>query len=257
MVVPPRVAPRTAAAAPRWSGGWLPAADLPLDEERAATISFDRRGRCRLTLALDRPATDADLAALEEAADVLPNLYLFDLDETADYPERHAEAFGLPEPLAPDAFNHIAEVELQAPPGGPPLPRHLGRFGVRMVGAVDNQPPTTRPWATLPVRGPTDPGRGGVGRACSSVGDPPGSQAARTSTSTSAVARGWRRVRPGPPGRPRTTGCGSCPAGRRGGRCGPRRSPAGPGAGWPGRARGGSRRSRPARRRRPGWARRG
>src|SRR5215207_9339494 len=164
MVVPPRVAPRTAAAAQRWSGGWLPAADLPLDEERAATISFDRRGRCRLTLALDRPATDADLAALEEAADVLPNLYLFDLDDVADYPERHAEAFGLAEPLAPDAFNHIAEVELLAPPGGPPLPRHLGRFGVPLVapgsgargaGAVDNPAPATRPWATLPNRGPT------------------------------------------------------------------------------------------------------
>ena len=167
MVVPPRLAPRTAAAAPCWSGGWLPAADLPLDEERAATISFDRRGRCRLTLALDRPATDADLAALEEAADVLPNLYLFDLDDTADYPERHAEAFGLPEPLATDAFNHTAEVELLAPPGGPPLPRHLGRFGVPMVGpgsaapgpgAVDNPTTATRPWATLPVRGPTTAG---------------------------------------------------------------------------------------------------
>ena len=83
MVMPPPVAPARSAAAPRWHGGWLPAADLPLDDERAATISFDRRGRCRLTLALDRPATDADAAALEEAADVLPNLYLFDLGDAA------------------------------------------------------------------------------------------------------------------------------------------------------------------------------
>src|SRR5215218_2530015 len=162
MVVPPRVAPRTAAAAPRWSGGWLPAADLPLDEERAATISFDRRGRCRLTLALDRPATDADLAALEEAADVLPNLHLFDLDDTGRYPERHAEAFGLPRPLGPDAFNHAAEVELLAPPGGRPLPRRLGRFGVPVVsprpGAVDNPKLAASASATLPDRGPTKAG---------------------------------------------------------------------------------------------------
>src|SRR5215213_8415512 len=123
MVVPPRVAPRTAAAAPRWSGGWLPAADLPLDEERAATVSFDRRGRCRLTLALDHPAGADDLAALEDAADVLPNLHLFDLDDTADFPERHAEAFGLPRPLTPETFNSSAEVELLAPPGGRRLPR--------------------------------------------------------------------------------------------------------------------------------------
>ncbi|HEY8557380.1 MAG TPA: hypothetical protein VIM97_08585, partial [Actinomycetes bacterium] len=87
----PEVAP-VPPAAPRWRGSWLPAADLPLDEERAATVSFDRRGRCRLTLAVDRPAAESDLAALEEAADVLPNLHLFDLDDTGDYPERHAEA---------------------------------------------------------------------------------------------------------------------------------------------------------------------
>ena len=135
--------------------------DLPLDEERAATVSFDRRGRCRLTLALERPATDADVAALEEAADVLPNLYLFDLDDTADYPERHAEAFGLVEPLAPDAFNHAAEVELLAPPGGeppPPRPLRLRRGarsgGPRTAGPVDN-PDLSLPPSALPVRGPT------------------------------------------------------------------------------------------------------
>ena len=157
MVVPPQVAP-VPSAAPRWQGGWLPAADLPLDEERAATISFDRRGRGRLTLALDRPATQADVAALEEAADVLPNLHLFDLDDTADYPERHAEAFGLAAPLPPDVFNHTAEVELLAPPGGPPLPRRLGRFGVPGLapgsGAVDNRRPSSPAAARLPHRGP-------------------------------------------------------------------------------------------------------
>ena len=176
---------RVAAAAPRWNGSWLPAADLPLDEDRAATVSFDRRGRCRLTLALDRPATGADLTALEEAADVLPNLYLFDLDDTADYPERHAEAFGLAVPLAPDAFNHAAEVELLAPPGGPPLPRRLGRFGVPVAppgpgaglpvvasgpGAVDGLAPSASPPATLPDRGPTTGAEPWVERALLAVG---------------------------------------------------------------------------------------
>jgi uncharacterized membrane protein len=159
----PEVAPVPPAAAPRWQGSWLPAADLPLDEERAATVSFDRRGRCRLTLAVDRPAAESDLAALEEAADVLPNLHLFDLDDTGDYPERHAEAFGLPRPLSPDAFNRSAEVELLAPPGGLPLPRRLGRFAVPAVsggsgatggpGAVDNPGPSVPGSATLPHRG--------------------------------------------------------------------------------------------------------
>ncbi len=164
-----QVAPAERPPAPRWQGGWLPAGDLALDEERDATISFDRRGRCRLTLALDRPATAADVAALEEAADVLPNLYLFDLDDTADYPERHAEAFGLAEPLAPDAFNQSAEVELLAPPGGQPLPRHLGRFAVPAVtpgsGAVDSPRPSTSPSATLPNRGPGTAGAPRVERA--------------------------------------------------------------------------------------------
>jgi uncharacterized membrane protein len=169
------------APAPRWRGAWLPAADLPLDDERAATVSFDRRGRCRLTLALDRPAWEADLAALEEAADVLPNLHLFDLDDTADYPERHAEAFGLPAPLTPDAFNTAAEVELLAPPGGRPLPRRLGRFQVPVVaggsgtggsrtggpgtrgpgaspGAVDNRRPVPGRSATLPEGAPLPAG---------------------------------------------------------------------------------------------------
>jgi uncharacterized membrane protein len=166
----PPPAPRPAS---RWRGEWLPAADLPLDDERAATVSFDRRGRCRLTLAIDRPAGEADLAALEEAADVLPNLHLFDLDDTADYPERHAEAFGLPEPLAPDAFNAASEVELLAPPGGRPLPRRLGRFEVPVVaggsapaggsGTVDSRARPAPGSATLPHRG-TRPGPGSLRR---------------------------------------------------------------------------------------------
>jgi uncharacterized membrane protein len=174
MVMPPRVAPPSPAPAPRWQGSWLPAVDLPLDEERAATLSFDRRGRCRLTLAVDRPATDADLAALEEAADVLPNLHLFDLDNTGDYPERHAEAFGLPRPLGPDAFNHAAEVELLAPPGGRPPPRRLGRFGIPVVApgpeAVDSPKPSTPPPATLPDRGPATAAELWVERALLGVG---------------------------------------------------------------------------------------
>jgi uncharacterized membrane protein len=181
--MPPQVAPDR--SAPRWRGEWLPAADLPLDEERAATISFDRRGRCRLTLALDRPAADADVAALDTAADVLPNLHLYDLDDTADYPERHAEAFGLAEPLIPDAFNHAAEVELLAPPGGRPLPRRLGRFGLPTVipgsraaaesgtagsvtpgsGVVDSSRLSASPPATLPDRGPGTAGPPRVERA--------------------------------------------------------------------------------------------
>jgi uncharacterized membrane protein len=177
---------RRGAPAPRWRGGWLPAADLWLDDERAVTVSFDRRGRCRLTLAIDRVADDADLAALEAAADVLPNLHLFDLDDTADYPERHAEAFGLPAPLAPDAFNASAEVELLAPPGGRPLPRRLGRFEVPTVtagpgsgsgagsgvapGAVDNRGAALPPSATLPDRGPTSGVAGRVERGLLGVG---------------------------------------------------------------------------------------
>jgi uncharacterized membrane protein len=178
-----------ATSAPRWRGEWLPAADLPLDDERAGTVSFDRCGRCRLTLALDHPATDADVAALEAAADVLPNLQLFDLDDTADYPERHAEAFGLPDPLAHDAFNHSADVELLAPPGSRPLPRRLGRFELPLVptgpgagapgtgasgagarGAVDNRRPVPGRSATLTEGAPI---AAGEGAARPGAGEPP------------------------------------------------------------------------------------
>src|SRR4029453_12766713 len=122
-----------------------------------------------------RPPGAPDLAPLEEAADVLPNLHLFDLEDTAHYPERHAEAFGLPAPLAPDAFNSAAEVELLAPPGGRLPPPRLGRFGLPVrsggpeqcagtAGAVDNPATPSRGSATLPVRGPTSGANRGLDR---------------------------------------------------------------------------------------------
>jgi hypothetical protein len=159
MVMPPPVAPARPTPPAAWSGEWLPAADLPLDEERTATVSFDRHGRCRLTLALERQAGDADVAALEEAADVLPQLHLLDLDGGAGYPQRHAQAFGLRVPLAVDAFNRTAEVELLAPPGGRRLPARLGRYGVPARGG---RPPST------PAAAPA--GDGGVERALLGLG---------------------------------------------------------------------------------------
>jgi uncharacterized membrane protein len=159
MVMPPPVVPARPTPPAGWPGEWLPAADLRLDDERAATVSFDRRGRYRLTLALDRPAGDADVAALEEAADALPQLHLFDLDGVRDYPRRHAEVFGLPVPLAPDAFNRAAEVELLAPPGGRRPPARRGRYGLPVRG--------DRPVA---VPAPAAPGEGAVERVLVDLG---------------------------------------------------------------------------------------
>jgi uncharacterized membrane protein len=159
MVMPPPVAPARPTPPGGWPGEWLPAADLRLDDERAATVSFDRHGRCRLTLALDRPAGDADIAALEEAADALPQLHLLDLDGVDDYPQRHAEVFGLPVPLSVDAFNRAAEVELLAPPGGRRLPARLGRYGLPLRG--------DRP-ATVPA--PPAPDDGAVERVLLGLG---------------------------------------------------------------------------------------
>src|SRR6266508_4646426 len=159
MVMPPPVAPARPTPPAGWPGEWLPAADLRLDDERAATVSFDRHGRCRLTLALEGTAGDADIAALEEAADALPQLHLLDLDGVDDYPQRHAEVFGLPVPLTVDAFNRAAEVELLAPPGGRRLPARLGRYGLPLRG--------DRP-ATVPA--PPAPGDGTVERALLGLG---------------------------------------------------------------------------------------
>ena len=159
MVMPPPVAPARPTPPAGWPGEWLPAADLRLDDERAATVSFDRHGRCRLTMALEGTAGDADIAALEEAADALPQLHLLDLDGVDDYPQRHAEVFGLPVPLTVDAFNRAAEVELVAPPGGRRLPARLGRYGLPLRG--------DRP-ATVPA--PPAPGDGTVERALLGLG---------------------------------------------------------------------------------------
>jgi uncharacterized membrane protein len=161
VVVPPAARP----------GEWLPAAGLPLEGGRAATVSFDRHGRCRLTLALDRPAGDADLATLEAAADDLPQLHLLDLEGGAGYPRRHAEAFGLPVPLAVDAFNRTAEVELLAPPGGLRPPPRLGRYGVPVRNGRPPPPPAAAPpaaaaeAATPPPAAPAEPAAAAAGAA--------------------------------------------------------------------------------------------
>src|SRR6266511_1028061 len=108
--MPPPVTSHKASELPPWAGTWLPAGDLVLDGGQDATVSFDRDGRCRLLLALDRPAEVEDVTALEEAADALPYLHLNDLEGGAGYPARHAEVFALPEPLPSFAFNSSARV---------------------------------------------------------------------------------------------------------------------------------------------------
>jgi uncharacterized membrane protein len=128
--MPPSVAPDETGTLPPWAGAWLPAGDLALAGGRTATVSFDREGRCRLLLALDREADEDDVAALEEAADALPYLQLGDLEGSEGYPARHADAFALPRPLPRSAFNSSARVELVARAGGCRLPGRVGSFGL-------------------------------------------------------------------------------------------------------------------------------
>ncbi len=135
------------------AGSWLPAATLDLDGRRTATVSFDRDGRSLLTLMLDRPATGADLHALERAADLLPHLQLGDLDTRPGYPEAHARAFGLGRPLAPAAFNHTAEIELVAP-SGRRLPSTLGAFGLPARTTFVAVPDPARARPGRPASGP-------------------------------------------------------------------------------------------------------
>lgn len=134
MVALPPTASAGRGRAGGWADDWLPAADLELagagGDALPATISFDRDGRCQLQVVLDRPATAEDVKALAAAADALPYLQLDDLEGAEDYPERHAAAFGLPEPLPPSAFNRGAQVALTCRPGGTPLPPRLGRLEV-------------------------------------------------------------------------------------------------------------------------------
>ncbi len=150
--MPPPVASPKASEVPPWAGAWLPAGDLVLDGGQVATLSFDRNGRCRLLLALDRPAGPDDVMALEEAADALPYLQLNDLEGGAGYPDRHAEAFALPEPLSSLTFNSSARVELRARPGGSRLPARLGAFGLATttttIGEPDQQPEVAEAAAT-------------------------------------------------------------------------------------------------------------
>jgi uncharacterized membrane protein len=128
--MPPPVASRKVSELLPWAGAWLPAGDLVLEGGQVATVSFDRGGHCRLLLALDRPAEDEDVLALEEAAEALPYLQLSDLEGGAGYPARHADAFALREPLSSFAFNSSARVELVARRGGRRLPPRLGTFGL-------------------------------------------------------------------------------------------------------------------------------
>jgi uncharacterized membrane protein len=133
-------------------GRWLPAADLPLGGGRTASLAFDRAGRARLRLVLDRPASDADVDLLEQAAEVLPHLRLEDLDAGSDYPLRHARHFGLEAPLGPGSFNRAAEVELVAP-GGRRLPGALGAYGLpaRTVAADPAPQQADRPVPPAPA----------------------------------------------------------------------------------------------------------
>ncbi len=141
---------------------WLVAATMQLAPERLAVLAFDRDGHGRLSLVLDRPATPADVEALEEAASLLPLLRLADLDTGAAYPRRHATHFGLPEPLPPGEFNRASEVELVAPPGGARIPAWLGEYGL---------PAHVRsPWVAPPAGRDDHPAHGALERALLAAG---------------------------------------------------------------------------------------
>jgi len=118
--------------------GWLTAGVLRLDGERDAVLAFDRFGMAKLTLRLDRAVRGDDVDALERAADLLPQLRLDDLDG-ADFPQRHARAFGRRFPLQEGSFGRVYLVEVIAPEGGVRVPRRLGTFGfpAYQVGVVD------------------------------------------------------------------------------------------------------------------------
>jgi uncharacterized membrane protein len=164
--MPPPVASRKASELLPWAGAWLPAGDLVLEGGQVATVSFDRGGHCRLLLALDRPAEDEDVLALEEAAEALPYLQLSDLEGGAGYPARHADAFALPAPLSSFAFNSSARVELVTRRGGRRLPSRLGTFGLATTTSFLGDPlpeagrleaPPPEPEAQRPEAPDTEP----------------------------------------------------------------------------------------------------
>jgi uncharacterized membrane protein len=138
--MPPPVASRKASELPPFAGAWLPAGDLELEGGRVATVSFDRDGNCRLLLALERPTEPDDVLALEEAADALPYLQLRDLQGGAGYPERHADAFALPEVLPGFAFNSSARIDLVTRSGGTRLPARIGSLGLATHTTVVGTP---------------------------------------------------------------------------------------------------------------------
>jgi uncharacterized membrane protein len=145
--MPPPVASRKTSELPPFAGAWLPAGDLELDGGRVATVSFDRAGHCRLLLSLDRPTEPEDVAALEEAADALPYLQLSDLEGGAGYPQRHADAFALPEALPSFAFNSSARIDLITRSGGTRLPARIGSLGLTTHTTVTHSPESNAEFA--------------------------------------------------------------------------------------------------------------
>jgi uncharacterized membrane protein len=165
VIAPPPITSKGRGRAVGWADDWLPAADLSIGdadgEGLPATISFDRDGRCQLQVALGRPATPDDVRALEAAAGALPYLQLDDLEGTEDYPQRHAAAFGLPDPLPPSAFNPRAQIALTCRPGGTPLPTRLGNLEVP-ARTTFVPPPPLEPGGTGPAER-AGTGGGGAG----------------------------------------------------------------------------------------------